>query len=77
MTGEGEEEKEEEEEEEEGEEEEETGTRSHIYTQFIKELSLQYKPALNELQSMIEDESSSSSDEDTTTGIMLINFNIY
>ena len=71
MTG----EEEEEEEEEEGEEEEETGTRSRMYTQFIKELSMQYKPALNELQSMIGDDS--SSDEDTTTGIMLINFNIY
>ena len=32
--------------------------RSRVYSQFIKELSVQYKPALNELQTMIGGDSS-------------------
>ncbi|XP_003383191.1 PREDICTED: probable protein phosphatase 2C 60 [Amphimedon queenslandica] len=38
--------------------------RSRVYSQFIKELSVQYKPALNELQTMMGEDSSEGEEEE-------------
>lgn len=40
------------------------GHKSQLYKKFIKELTSQYKPALNELQEMIGEDSDSSSSKE-------------